>query len=303
MIYEMPPFRPPNEGAEQSLLLRVTRGCPWNKCTFCAMYKGMKFERRDVEEIKKDIKVAKLFYNAAYGREPKTAFIGDSDSPIIKTEDFVEILRFLRAKIPSLRRVTSYARAKTIVRKREEYLRALREAGLTRLHLGLETGSDELLRRVRKGASAEEMITAGRKAKAAGFEISEYVILGLGGREFFETREHALETARVLNEINPNFIRFRTLVPLPGTPMHDKYVSGELELLTPHEVLEEAHTIIENLEVSSWVSFDHVSNPYPIPDAKLPEEREHLLGDLQFALSLDESQLVDAKYLICRGYL
>ncbi|MDF2957226.1 MAG: Radical SAM superfamily enzyme YgiQ [Candidatus Alkanophagales archaeon MCA70_species_1] len=263
----------------------------------------MKFERRSVEEVKQDIKAAKIFYHAAYGRAPKTAFIGDSDSPIIKTEDFVEILKFLRAEIPSLRRVTSYARAKTIYRKKEEYLRALREAGLTRLHLGLETGSDELLRRVKKGATAEEMIKAGRKAKAVGFEISEYVILGLGGREFFETREHALETARVLNEINPHFIRFRTLVPLPGTPIYEKYVSGELELLTPHEVLKEALTIIENLEVESWVSFDHISNPYPIPDAKLPEEKEHLLEDLRFALSLDETQLTDAKQLICRGYL
>lgn len=301
MIYEMPPYRPPNEGRERSLLLRVTRGCPWNRCAFCGMYKRIRFQIRSVEEVKEDILKARRWYMAVYGMPPMTAFIGDSDTPIIRASDFAEILRFLRSEIPTIARVTSYARAKTIYRKRWEHLLELREAGLSRLHMGLESGSKEVLARVNKGATPQEMIEAAAKAKEAGFEVSEYVIIGLGGRELSE--EHAEETARVLNEINPHFIRFRTLVPLPGTPVYEWYMSDEFQLLTPHEALREALRIVEKLEVSSVVCFDHVSNPYPVQDAKFPEEKRRLIQDLKLALTLDRRQLTDVRDLMYRGYL
>ncbi len=302
MFHELPPYRPPNEGKRNSLLLRVTRGCPWNKCTFCDLYKWMKFEKRSVDELKDDIDAVLIFYELC-GRKPRSAFIGDSDSPIIKAEDFREILYYLREKIPSIMEITSYARAKTILRKKTQHLESLRRTGLSRLHIGLETGSDTLLKKINKGATSEEMIKAGLKARDIGFEVSEYVILGLGGKELSE--EHVKETAEVLSMIDPHFIRFRTLVPRPHTPIFDEYMNGDLKLLSPHEVLKEAYDIISNLDVkmTSWICFDHDSNPYPLPDRKLPEERENILKELESAMSIDEKYLTDAKDLIGRSSL
>lgn len=277
--YDFPPFRPPSEA--ESILLRVTRGCPWNKCAFCIMYKGMRFSRRPLEEIKRDIVAAK----SIFGPRP-TMFIGDSNSLVMKTEELVEVLRFAREVFPGLKRVTSYARAKTILHKPLEDLVALREAGLTRLHVGLETGDDQLLEYMCKGATAEEMVEAGRKAMKAGFELTEYVILGLGGRDGWE--RHALETAKALNRINPTFIRVRTLVPIPGTPLHEKVARGEFKVSPPLEVLKETRLLIERLNVSSWFLSDHVSNYLPV-NGKLPDEKEDLLSFLDLHIDILES--------------
>ena len=157
--YDFPPYRPPSEA--NSLLLRVTRGCPWNRCTFCSMYKGMKFEIRDLEEILGDIELAKDLY----GDKIRTVFIGDSNSLVVKTEMLVKILNTLFSSFPHIERVTSYARSKTIAKKPLEDLIKIHQAGLTRLHVGLETGDRELLKEIEKGATPEEMIDAGRKAK------------------------------------------------------------------------------------------------------------------------------------------
>ena len=164
--YDFPPFRPPSEA--NSLLLRVTRGCPWNRCAFCSMYKGMKFEMRELEEILGDIESARELY----GDRVRTFFIGDSNSLVAKTEMLVKILNALFSSFPHVERVTSYARAKTIAKKPLEDLRRILQAGLTRLHVGLETGDRDLLKEIEKGATPEEMIEAGRKAKEAGFEYS-----------------------------------------------------------------------------------------------------------------------------------
>ncbi len=223
------------------------------------MYKRVRFQVRGVEEVKEDILKAREWYMAVYGRPPRTAFIGDSDTLIIRSSDFAEVLRFLRKIVPTVARVTSYARAKTIYRKRLEHLVELREAELSRLHMGLESGSREVLARVSKGATPQEMIEAAAKAKEAGFEVSEYVMIGLGGREL--SGEHVEETARVLDEINPQFMRFRTLASLPGTQVYEWYMNGEFQLLTPHEALREALGIVERLKVDSVVCFDHVSTP------------------------------------------
>jgi len=297
MVYELPPMRPPSEA--YSLLLRVHRGCPWNRCAFCSAYKDMKFDKsslRSVEELKQDILAARELADAVkqacwltgtpgkvtqgvvayivsrYGidisyfpwlvrdaGEPRSAFLGDSNAIVIRTEDLCQILRFLRSTFPSIERVTSYGRAKTVVRKSIEELTALREAGLDRLHIGLESGDDEVLRHVRKGASAEEMVRAGRMVREAGMELSEYVMPGLGGEA--RSREHALNTARVLNEIDPHFIRFRPFVPRPGTPLYEEYQHGEFTLLSPHGYLREMKLLIENLEVTGRVCFDHRLNP------------------------------------------
>jgi radical SAM superfamily enzyme YgiQ (UPF0313 family) len=179
--YDFPPFRPPNEA--NSLLLRVTRGCPWNRCTFCSMYKGMKFEVRGLEEILGDIELARDLYGDRIG----TVFIGDSNSLVAKTEMLVKVLNALFTSFPNIQRVTSYARAKTIAKKPLEDLIKIYQAGLTRLHVGLETGDRELLKEIEKGATPEEMIEAGKRAKEAGFEYSLYVLLGIGDSRCIES--------------------------------------------------------------------------------------------------------------------
>lgn len=309
-LYEHPPFRPPSEA--YSLLFRFTRNCPYNKCEFCGMYKGKKFQIRPKEEIKKDILAAKnlveklkiySWKNGLGGSlkplarelnilwllegEVKTVFIGDSNSLVMNTEDLSEIIEFIYQTFPTVKRVTSYARAKTILKKSEVELKKLKSAGLNRLHLGLESGNDEVLNFIRKGATAEEMITAGRKIKNAEITLSEYVILGLGGKERW--REHAVDTAKVLNEINPDFIRIRTLFLLPNTPLWEKAEKGEFTPLAAEELLQEEILLLENLQTSSLFLSDHVTNYLNI-QGKLPEDKERMINQIKNILSLDEQR-------------
>jgi len=307
VYYEMPPFRPPSEA--YSLLIRATRNCSWNRCEFCGMYKGAKLEIRAVAEVKEDIRAMKMVADeitewaqrSGYGSQVgmvarangilwlddgvvKNVFIGDSNSIIMKTEDLAEIVSFLYETFPTLERVTSYGRAKTVVKKRPEELRMLREAGLTRLHVGLETGDDDLLAYGGKGATAEEMIIGGRKAIEAGFELSEYVMPGLGGRERWE--QHARGTARVLNETNPHFIRLRTLWLLPGTPLYEKNQRGEFTIQSLEGLLIEVRALIEALEVTSeFVVSDHSANYYMWGvDGKPSEDKEQMLRTIDAML-------------------
>src|SRR3990170_181947 len=289
--FEVGAIRPPNEGREFSLLLRATRNCPWNRCTFCygSPYHHEKFELRPVEEIETDIRtiqgtaqgikdiswrlgcggeVNSRVAGAILGAWPelggdiclatvfnwlasggKTAFLQDANSLVMRTPDLVGVLNSLRRAFPSLERVTSYARAHTLARKGLEELREIREAGLVRLHVGLESGDGEVLARVQKGVTPQEHIQAGKKALEAGFELSLYVMPGLGGKAL--SRQHALNTASVLNEIGPHFIRLRSLVPRPETPLYEEYSRGEFQLLSPQELIDEIYTLVENLEVHS----------------------------------------------------
>ena len=282
--YEQPPYRPPTEG--YSLLLRVTRNCSWNKCEFCRMYPGTKLEIRSVEEVKSDIRAMKKHADEikAYAwktgngsnigmvarangvhwlneGDVKNVFIADSNSVIIKTEDLAEIVRYLYETFPTIERVTSYARGKTLAKKSLEELKMLREAGLTRLHVGLETGDAELLKIIQKGATPEEMILGGKKALEAGFELSEYVMPGLGGREMWE--QHARGSAHVLNEVNPHFIRLRTLFVPEDTPLHDRYESGQFTRQTTEALLREVRLLVELLNVDSeFIASDHIANRY-----------------------------------------
>lgn len=301
--YEQPPFRPPTEA--YSLLVRVTRNCPWNKCEFCSMYKGTRFELRPVEEVKDDIRAMRRVADAirqwawrnGYGDqlgmvarsngimwlddgEVKNVFLADSNSIIIKTPDLAEIVRFIYETFPTVERLTSYARGKTLAKKTPEELRVLREAGITRLHVGLETGDGEMLEYVKKGATPEEMILGGRKAVEAGFELSEYVMPGLGGRE--RSEQHALGTARVLNAVNPHFIRLRTFGVVPGTPLDEKYQRGEFTLESTEELVCEVRTLVEALDVDSeFVVSDHVMNRYIWgADGRLPDDKRKILDVL-----------------------
>ncbi|MBW2259130.1 MAG: radical SAM protein [Deltaproteobacteria bacterium] len=273
--YDFPPFRPPSEA--NSLLLRVTRGCPWNRCAFCPMYKHVKFEKRPVQEVKQDIDTARDYT----GGNVETVFIGDSDSLVIKRDEMCEILSHLHSVFPSLTRVTSYARALTLKLKSLKSLEQIRLAGLTRLHIGLETGSPRLLARMKKGAGVETMVEGCLKAAQAGFEVSLYVLVGIGGESDWE--EHALETANVLNRINPDFIRLRTLTPQPDTPVFEWWGEGSFKMPGPETILKEQRALIENLSVTSQYLSDHVSNYVPI-DGSLPGDKTKMLSQIDTAL-------------------
>ena len=272
MVYELPPFRPPSEA--YSLLLRVTRGCPWNRCRFCGMYKSMRFQKRSVDELKEDIDRALDFY----GDREINVFIGDADSPVIKTDVFVEILEYLRSQFTKIGRVTSYGRAKTLAMMAPEKLKRLADAGLDRLHLGLETGDPKLLEFIQKGATPKHMITAGRKVKEAGIELSEYLMLGLGGADGWES--HARESAAVLNAIDPDFIRVRTMTLIPGSPLYEAYENGEYKPANVLEMLLEEKLLLECFEgISSEFHSDHVSNLVPV-FGKLMGDKQNMLDTL-----------------------
>jgi hypothetical protein len=226
----------------------------------------------------------------------KTAFLQDGNSVNLKTEKLVEILTHLRQTFPSLERVTTYARAKTMAKKTPEELLAIREAGLDRLHVGLETGDDELLVKIKKGVTSAEQIVAGRKAMEAGFELSEYWMPGLGGKELWE--QHASNTARVLNEINPHYARSRPFYPAPGTPMADSLEKGEYHLLSPLGVLAEIRLLVSELNCSSRICFDHDGNRWTDENGrrlfdlsyegyKFPEEKAQVLQLIERGLGVN----------------
>ena len=275
--YDPPPYRPPSEAS--SLLLRVTRGCPWNQCTFCSMYKGLKFEKRPVEEVLRDIDTLRQFSGTA----APTVFIGDSNSLVLETKPLVEILQHLYKAFPSVERVTSYARARTLSKKPMDELKAIRQAGLTRLHIGLETGDSELLEEIKKGSTPEQMVEGANRAKEAGFEVSLYVLAGIGGEK--KWKQHAEGTAKVLNQISPHFIRIRTYVPTPFSPLWDKVQEGSFELASAETILMEQRRLIELLQVTSEYLSDHISNYVPVY-GELPKDQAAMLQTIDRALAI-----------------
>ena len=328
--FEVGMYRPPSEGGSHSLLVRVTRNCPWNRCEFCAMYKSEKFTLRSPAEVKKDIDTVahicreltdplsastgvtrdaamrllestpQLYSHPGFNMVfnwlasgGKTAFLQDANSLIMKTDQLVEILEHLRRTFPTLERVTSYARSKTLSQKKLEELRAINTAGLDRLHVGLETGDEDLLNLINKGVTAQGHIKGGRKAMQAGFQLSEYWMPGLGGREMADN--HARHTAAVLNEINPHYIRSRPFFPAPGTPLSERYDRDEFTRQSPQEQLSELKTMMENLNFTSRVCFDHAGNYWrgrnggllfsqSYEGYKFPEEKERVLGLIEEGL-------------------
>lgn len=337
--FETGVYRPPSEGGSSSLLVRFTRNCPWNHCTFCGMYKTEKFEVRSVAEIKQDIDAMAALCNdlkemswqmgcggeinrdVAIGlveKNPdlnyhqgfvmlyhwilsgaKTAFLQDANSVIMKTDHLVEVLRYLRDTFPSLQRVTSYARSKTLLKKPMEELKAIFQAGLDRVHVGLESGDDTVLSKIKKGATADIHIRGGRKAKEAGFELSEYWMPGLGGKALWEP--HAKNTAKVFNAIDPHFIRSRPLHPWVGTPLHDAYERNEYQLQTSREHLYELKVTMAELNVTSQVCFDHAGNYWknrrggPLLSLsyegyKFPEQKQAVLDLIEEGLEVNDER-------------
>lgn len=282
MLTKIPPeqivIRPPVEA--YSVLIPVTGGCSWNKCKFCFSYKGVygvvqDYAIRSLEDVKKDIdKAAENNYHGF------PVFLAGGNPTSAPTDYLAEIIKYVRIKLKNVPRVSCYAKALDILRKTDEELKKLAEAGLDIVYMGLESGSNTILRIMRKGTNANSMIKAGKKIMNAGIKLSLYVILGLGGYKYSE--EHVKETAKVLTEINPTIFRFRTLNILPGTPLWDEWKSGEFKLLTPLENLKEEREIIANLgeNITSQVFNDHISNYCAIESPNIQEDRELFIKTL-----------------------
>ncbi len=307
--FELGPIRPPSEA--YSLLIRATINCPWNRCKFCHHYKGEKFQLRPVEEIKQDIKTARvicdkikeLSWKSGYGNRVKevagavvnnppseaarnvalwlyaggeSAFLQDANSLIMRTSELAEVIKFLKETFPDIKRVTSYGRSKTAAKKKLQELVELCEAGLSRLHIGLESGYDPLLQYMDKGVTAAEHITGGRRVVESGISLCEYVILGLGGKEMW--REHATQTAKVLNEIDPAFIRVRTLSINKRMPLYDEIENSNFTRATDEQILKEERLLIEHLECHSNYISDHITNLLQEIEGKLPQDKGKMLA-------------------------
>ncbi len=308
------------------MLIRATRNCPWNKCLFCHCYRDTKFSLRTVEEIERDIdmaremrdRIAEASHNLGYGGNVQLAaaallsqpyddpclrnvalflyggaesvFLQDSNTLIMRTPDLVRVLLHLRDAFPGLSRVTSYSRSHTAARKTLEELKQIREAGLVRIHMGLETGYDPLLEYVQKGTTSEEQISAGRKLVEAGFDLCEYVMPGLGGKAMAEG--HVRETTRVLNAINPAFIRLRSLQVTPTMALWSRVQSGEFQLQSEDDVVREIEQLIEGLDVTSQFKSDHIVNLLMEVEGTFPQDKQKCLDIIRGYLDMpDEERL------------
>ncbi len=274
MRYVEPVFRPPSEA--NSYLLAVTDGCSHNKCTYCAMYITKRFSVRPQEQVFEDIAMASELMP-----ETRRVFLLDGDAMTISAAKLMPILERLRASFPNLQRVSSYVNAISVNNKTDEELVALRELGLTLGYIGLETGDAIVNDRIVKGATIDEQVTAVQRAQAAGIKMSVMTLLGMGGRD--RTREHAVATGEVLSRMDPRYISCLCVTPVPGTPLHEQVESGEFEMITPEETLDELELLLEHTLVSGAVfRSNHASNYLPL-GGRLPADRERLIATVQAA--------------------
>jgi hypothetical protein len=318
--FEQGPIRPPSEA--YSLLIRVTRNCPWNHCTFCSIYKGKRFSVRPVEDVLRDIDLVHTYinrirqiikpggftdtevietlynsfedkdrvaFNAAmnwYASGMKSIFLQDANSLVIKPGDLIQILEHIKTCFPDVERITTYARSHSIVRIKAGELKQMANAGLNRIHIGMESGSDTVLKMVKKGVDKATHIKAGLKVKAAGMQLSEYIMPGLGGIEY--SIEHAMESAAALNSINPDFIRLRTLAVTPKSILDSQTRRGEFEKPSDIMMAKELRLFIESLDgIDSYVKSDHILNLFETVEGKLPDDKSKMIAviDSFFALS------------------
>ncbi|MCD6306717.1 MAG: B12-binding domain-containing radical SAM protein [Deltaproteobacteria bacterium] len=275
MHYEGNCIRPPSEA--YSILLQVTVGCSHNKCTFCGTYKDKRFRIKDNRTILGDI-----LFASKYMKRQDRVFLMDGDALIIPQKRLLWILDQIREHLPWVRRVGAYANAKSIRMKTLEQLKELRGNGLGILYLGVETGDDALLKQIRKGTTAENLIAMGRKVREAGIKLSVTVLLGIAGRE--RSLEHARATGQLLTRMDPNYVGALTVMLIPGTPLYEDYVNGKFELLAEAELLRELKEMIAHTDLSRGLFFsNHASNYLPIK-ARLPNGKQEALDQIDRAL-------------------
>jgi len=327
-VFEVGPIRPPSEA--MSLLIRVTRNCSWNKCGFCSLYRGEKFQTRTVEEIKKDIDIMyeyknmileNLEGNVIDGKKlsgtkmreqfltlddeekqyyytvlnwfkggQKSAFLQDANTIVLKAERLVEVVRYLKEKFPEIERITSYARADTLSKISVEDLTMLREAGLNRIHSGYESGSDNVLKLINKGTTKEQQIIGGQNVKNAGMELSVYFMPGVGGQEF--TEENAIETADVINQVEPNFVRIRTFAVKNETEIWYNIRDGKTTECSDLQKLKEIKILLENLDenLTTEIKSDHIINLLENIDGVISTDKDKLIGIIEQFEKLSEKE-------------
>jgi radical SAM superfamily enzyme YgiQ (UPF0313 family) len=289
MRYEGNIFRPPSEA--RSYILQCTVGCTHNRCTFCAMYKDKKYRVRSLEEIKTDIRMAKQYYG-----DVEKVFLADGDAIAMDTGELLEILEMLYQSFPSLKHVGVYASPDVVLNKDMSELTALKAAGMTIAYLGVETGDEELLKDIRKGVTYDEMVEAGRRLRRAGIQLSVTVLLGLAGRTP-KAVEHAKNTAKILNEMNPEYIGALTLMVVPRTELYRRMERGEFELPGPFEILDEMRIMIENLEVEgSEFRSNHASNYLPIK-GRLPDDKQKILDLINEIIAKNDRSYLRPDYM------
>ena len=278
--YDYPLYRPPSEA--YSLIIQATLGCSQNKCTFCSMYKSKKFTIKLLEQIKKEIDFFRI-----YVKKAERIFLADGDALIMPMKILKEIFIYINEKFPEAERISLYGSPKSILLKTPEELLELKNLGLGLIYLGVESGSDKILSSVKKGVSREEIITAGKKVKKVGIPLSVTAIAGLGGKE--NSIEHAVETASLISEINPDYFGVLTLMLEEGTELLEEYKKGNFIPLSSSEILEETKLMIKNINVKEKCIFrsNHASN-YVSLKGTLPYEKENILKTIDYALENNE---------------
>lgn len=329
--FELGPIRPPSEA--YSLLLRITRNCPWNRCKFCGLYKGEKFSIRPVDHVIRDIdtirhyvdEIDQIMQQPAGGHQReisaltagkpesermalhaalnwvrggmKSVFLQDANTMIIKPDDLVEILDHIRRTFPQVTRITTYARSHSVARISDEDMARIAGAGLSRIHIGMESGADEVLDFVKKGVGKEIHIIAGKKVKAAGIELSEYFMPGLGGAQFSEA--NARKTADAMNQISPDFIRIRTLAIPEQVELYRDVQAGDFTPLGDIEMAEELLLFLGTLgDIDSVVKSDHILNLLQEVEGRLPDDREQITAPIRRFLAMPADKQLD--YIVGR---
>ncbi|MCX7958767.1 MAG: radical SAM protein [Deltaproteobacteria bacterium] len=288
MNYDMPLYRPPSEA--YSMIFQVTIGCSHNKCRFCYMYKTKRFRIRSIDAIRRDIE-----YVAGTGYEFDKVFLADGDALVIRTDTMLGILRLIREKLPFVKRVSAYANPSNILLKSEDELRSIRRAGLQMLYIGIESGDDEILTLVDKGANASEITESIIKAKRAGFQTSATVILGLGGRE--RTKQHCINTSKLINEAHPDYLSLLTLMLGPFEEEYREETGGRWTPLDPIETLVEIRDIVKGVDKKGIVfRTNHASNYLPLKGV-ISEDKKRLIDILNNAIENPEKAPLKPEFL------
>ncbi len=275
MRYEGTVYRPPSEAG--SLIIQATIGCPHNRCAFCAMYRDKKFKKRPLHEVVEDLDMAV----DAYGTDVRTIFLADGNSVALPTDSLVAVGEAARERFPHLERITIYGSAKFLVKKDRDEWQRIGDAGISRIHSGLETGDSVTLDHIHKGVDPDSAAHAFNHVMAAGIELSVYLMVGVAGLERW--REHAEGSAAVLNRASPDFVRLRTFVPALGTEWCERWQQGHLTLLNAHQALEETRLLVERLQGPTHLLSDHVTNFLDVR-GRIPEDKPAMIRGIDEAL-------------------